>query len=402
MNIGIIGGGASGLICAIILSKANNKVTIIEKNSTLGKKILMTGNGRCNYFNQNMSLDKYYSHDKNLLENIINQENINEVLSFFDNIGIVPNIKNGYYYPASNTATAILNSLLIEIKNNNVTTILDTVVTDIKKRQDSFTVITNNKNYNFDKVIIAIGSNAGTKEENNLATIIQNFNLPIINPKPALVPLILEGNFFRKWSGIRANATVSIYNKNNLLKSDTGEVQLTDYGASGICVMNLSSLVANYNVNDLTMHFNFLPNLKKEEVAKFLEERNAKLKNRTIIELLESIVPYKLLYILISLSKISNECHFKSLTTEELERLIKNLCDLTIPIVATKELHKAQVVTGGIKLSALNEHLEAKNTSGLYFMGEAIDVDGVCGGYNLGFAWLSGLVVANSIIKNQK
>ena len=197
MNIGIIGGGASGLICAIILSKANNKVTIIEKNSTLGKIILMTGNGRCNYFNQNMSLDKYYSHDKNLLENIINQENINEVLSFFDNIGIVPNIKNGYYYPASNTATAILNSLLIEIKNNNVTTILDTVVTDIKKRQDSFTVITNNKNYNFDKVIIAIGSNAGTKEENNLATIIQNFNLPIINPKPALVPLILEGNFFR-------------------------------------------------------------------------------------------------------------------------------------------------------------------------------------------------------------
>lgn len=402
MNIGIIGGGASGLICAIILSKANNKVTIIEKNSTLGKKILMTGNGRCNYFNQNMSLDKYYSHDKNLLENIINQENINEVLNFFDNIGIVPNIKNGYYYPASNTATAILNSLLIEIKNNNVTTILDTVVTDIKKRQDSFTVITNNKNYNFDKVIIAIGSNAGTKEENNLATIIQNFNLPIINPKPALVPLILEGNFFRKWSGIRANATVSIYNKNNLLKSDTGEVQLTDYGASGICVMNLSSLVANYNVNDLTMHFNFLPNLKKEEVAKFLEERNAKLKNRTIIELLESIVPYKLLYILISLSKISNECHFKSLTTEELERLIKNLCDLTIPIVATKELHKAQVVTGGIRLSALNEHLEAKNTSGLYFMGEAIDVDGMCGGYNLGLAWLSGLVVANSIIKNQK
>ena len=84
MNIGIIGGGASGLICAILLSKANNKVTIIEKNSTLGKKILMTGNGRCNYFNQNMSLDKYYSHDKNLLENIINQENINEVLNFFD------------------------------------------------------------------------------------------------------------------------------------------------------------------------------------------------------------------------------------------------------------------------------------------------------------------------------
>lgn len=398
MKVGIIGGGASGMMSAILLSREGIDVTIIEKNSALGKKILMTGNGRCNYFNQDIDIDKYYTSDDEFLKTIVNEDNVLKVKEFLNSIGLVPRIKNGYYYPMSNTATSVLNAFLTEIERLKIKTILDSEINGIKKIENKYQVLVNGRKMLFDKIIISIGSKAGLKENNNYE-LLNSLGIKMTPILPALCPLVLNGDFFNKWSGIRVEARVSIYENDRFLKSDLGEVQLTDYGISGICVMNLSSLVSKalYQKKKVKVHLNFLPNIEKENIDKWLTLRDNTLYQRTVIELLESIIPYKLLYILVSKSGINSNCHYKSLTKKEKDDLISNLSDLTLDVIATKEIFKGQVVTGGIPLNRVKTTLEDKEYKDLYYTGEILDVDGVCGGFNLGFAWLSSIVVGDDI-----
>lgn len=398
MKVGIIGGGASGMMSAILLNREGFDVTILEKNSTLGKKILMTGNGRCNYFNQDIGVDKYYISDYEFLKTIVNEENILKVKEFLNSLGLVPRNKNGYYYPMSNTATSVLNAFLTEIERLKIKTILDSEINNIKRKENKYQIMVNGKKMLFDKIIIAIGSKAGLKENANYE-LLNSLGIKMTPILPALCPLVLNGDFFNKWSGIRAEARVSIYENDKFLKSDLGEVQLTDYGISGICVMNLSSLVSKalYQKQKVKVHLNFLPNIEKENIDKWLTLRDNTLYQRTVIELLESIIPYKLLYILVSKAGIKSNCHYKSLTKKEKDDLINNLSDLTLEIRETKEIFKGQVVTGGIPINRVKTTLEDKEYAGLYYTGEILDVDGICGGFNLGFAWLSSIVVSEDI-----
>lgn len=398
MKVGIIGGGASGMMSAILLNREGFDVTILEKNSTLGKKILMTGNGRCNYFNQDIGVDKYYISDYEFLKTIVNEENILKVKEFLNSLGLVPRIKNGYYYPMSNTATSVLNAFLTEIERLKIKTILDSEINNIKRKENKYQIMVNGKKMLFDKIIIAIGSKAGLKENANYE-LLNSLGIKMTPILPALCPLVLNGDFFNKWSGIRAEARVSIYENDKFLKSDLGEVQLTDYGISGICVMNLSSLVSKalYQKQKVKVHLNFLPNIEKENIDKWLTLRDNTMYQRTVIELLESIIPYKLLYILVSKAGIKSNCHYKSLTKKEKDDLINNLSDLTLEIRETKEIFKGQVVTGGIPINRIKTTLEDKEYAGLYYTGEILDVDGICGGFNLGFVWLSSIVVSEDI-----
>ena len=398
MKVGIIGGGASGMMSAILLNREGFDVTILEKNSTLGKKILMTGNGRCNYFNQDIGVDKYYTSDYEFLKTIVNEENILKVKEFLNSLGLVPRIKNGYYYPMSNTATSVLNAFLTEIERLKIKTILDSEINNIKRKENKYQIMVNGKKMLFDKIIIAIGSKAGLKENANYE-LLNSLGIKMTPILPALCPLVLNGDFFNKWSGIRAEARVSIYENDKFLKSDLGEVQLTDYGISGICVMNLSSLASKalYQKQKVKVHLNFLPNIEKENIDKWLTLRDNTLYQRTVIELLESIIPYKLLYILVSKAGIKSNFHYKSLTKKEKDDLINNLSDLTLEIRETKEIFKGQVVTGGIPINRVKTTLEDKEYAGLYYTGEILDVDGICGGFNLGFAWLSSIVVSEDI-----
>lgn len=398
MKVGIIGGGASGMMSAILLNREGFDVTILEKNSTLGKKILMTGNGRCNYFNQDIGVDKYYTSDYEFLKTIVNEENILKVKEFLNSLGLVPRIKNGYYYPMSNTATSVLNAFLTEIERLKIKTILDSEINNTKRKENKYQIMVNGKKMLFDKIIIAIGSKAGLKENANYE-LLNSLGIKMTPILPALCPLVLNGDFFNKWSGIRAEARVSIYENDKFLKSDLGEVQLTDYGISGICVMNLSSLASKalYQKQKVKVHLNFLPNIEKENIDKWLTLRDNTLYQRTVIELLESIIPYKLLYILVSKAGIKSNCHYKSLTKKEKDDLINNLSDLTLEIRETKEIFKGQVVTGGIPINRVKTTLEDKEYAGLYYTGEILDVDGICGGFNLGFAWLSSIVVSEDI-----
>lgn len=397
MNICIIGGGASSFACAIKASRKGNKVTILEKNNNPMKKLLLTGNGKCNYFNSDMNSSHYRSSNNELLDRIINSENIERVLTFFEELGIVPRIKNGYYYPYSNTATTIKNLLLVEAKRLNINVKTNTIVTNIIHK-DKFIIKTNNEDVICDKVVIATGSNASIKnEEYNFYNILKNMGHTIIPVVPALVMLEGKEKYFNDWAGIRSDAVVSLYEDDKFLCSYEGEVQLTNYGVSGICVMNLSGRVSRGLLNNKKelLKINFIPIC--ENVYEYLNERSSKHKNLTIIELLESIINYKLLYVIFKKNNIDPNKKWNDLSNEEKKVLSNELSSFELNITSTKGFENAQVVSGGISLMEVNDDFSSKIVDNLYLIGEILDVDGDCGGYNLGFAFLSGLIVGEVI-----
>lgn len=399
----IVGGGASGMVCAIKAS-SNNEVILIDKNNNLGKKILVTGNGKCNYWNKDINIKHYNSTDIDVLDNIITDENKKNVLDFFDDLGIIPKIKDGYYYPISNQATSIQTALILECKLRGVEIKTEEEVKDIAKIDNGFLVTTNVGKIKVDKVVLATGSRASIKNGNNsMYEIAKNLGHTIVPVLPALVQLELDATFLKDWHGIRQDALVSLYQNNNLIKSEFGELQLTDYGVSGICVFQLSSLVSRglYQNIDNQIEINFLHNLgiKNEmEFIDYFEKRNDMLKGRNISELLDGVLNYKLINLILKISKVDRLSFFDDISYDRLITLGKNFTKLRLRVKATKGYENAQVCTGGVKLNEINpENMESLIVKDLYIVGELIDVDGECGGFNLGFAFISGYLAGRGI-----
>lgn len=396
MDIVIIGGGASGLVAAITASKnKNNKVTLIEKNQTLGKKILATGNGKCNYYNSDQNLSHYNSTNNELVKEIITKENLNEVENFFSSLGIIPKIKNGYYYPFSNQATTIKNALVREVEKNTKV-LLETTVEKIDKVQNKFKVKTNNGVIECDKVIIATGSKASPKTGSTGEgyKFLKKFNHTIIDVNPALVQLKTKGNFLKDWTGIRTDVEVSLYINNKNIKSDQGEIQLTNYGVSGICIFNLSRFVpiALNNNDKVEVKINFLPfTSTPEELLKDLSNNNS------INDILEGILNNKLVAVILNKSSINKNKKYNELSIKEKETLIENLTNFTLEVIGTNSYEECQVCSGGVPLTEINtKTMESKNVNNLHIVGELLDVDGDCGGYNLTFAWVTALLAGKS------
>ena len=384
----IIGGGASGLVAAIYASK-NSDVTLLEKNDKLGKKILITGNGKCNYWNDNQDINNYYSNNIDILKTILTDKNKEEIKRMFDKIGLVPKIKNGYYYPYSNQAITVQTALIKELENNNVNIKLNTTVLDISYK-DEFIIKTNNGEFKADKVIVSTGSYACSKTGSDGFgyEIAKKYNHNIIKPVPSLVQLKAKGNYFKEWSGIRTDVKITYQDL-----SEIGEIQLTDYGVSGVCVYNLSSIISrDLLTTNPILKINFLPFIKtSEELHKYLDDRNKTVVNRNISELLDGLFNYKLVNLLLKLSNIDRDEYWNNISMNKKTILIDNIVDFTLEIIDTTGFDKAQTCSGGIPLTEINPStMESLKQKGLYFTGEVLDADGKCGGYNLEFAFITG------------
>ena len=392
----IIGGGASGLVTAIFAS-LNNDVTILEKNSKCGKKILATGNGKCNYFNSDFTTSHFNTDNKDILDSIITSDNINKVIALFDSIGIVPNIKNGYYYPMSNQSVSVREALVKECLVRGVNTITDCEVTDINYNE-TYTVVTNKGNYNCDKVVISCGSHAYIKEKSIGYDILRKFNHTINPVVPSLVQLVSSGNYLKSWNGVRIDAKVSLYEDNEFKKISFGEVQLTDYGISGICVYQLSSLVSCglYNKKEEVIHINFMSYI--DDFIEYMNKRNSIVKKRTISELFDGIMNYKLSNTLLTLCNIDYNDTWNNISDDKKNKLSKMVTDFEINITDTKGYMCAQTCSGGVPLSEINPNtMESIKNKNLYITGELLDCDGECGGYNLGFAWITGIIAGEAL-----
>lgn len=390
----VIGGGASGLISAIYAKTPNNKVTILERNPSCGKKILATGNGKCNYWNADQNINHYHSTNNELLNEIINKDIQEEVLTFFNNLGIVPKIKNGYFYPFSNQATTIKNALLNEVTNKGIIVRNEFFVKKIIKQEEYFLIEGNNELIKADNIILACGSKASPKtgSDGNGYNLLTKLNHTIIEPHPALVQLKTKGNFLKEWAGIRTDVKVSLYEDNNLIKEESGEIQLTDYGISGICIFNLSRFISiglSQNKKE-EVFINFLPFIENNPLEYLT---NLFKNNNSIKTQLEGILNNKLVSVILKVSNINEYKSFNELTTSEKELLVNNLVSFKTEVIDTNSFEQAQVSTGGVPLTEINlSTMESKIVKNLYIVGEVLDVDGDCGGYNLGFAWMSGIL----------
>ncbi len=390
----IIGGGASGIACAISAARAGRDVTILERNSKCGKKLLITGNGRCNFWNDDHDLCHYHSSHNDLVSSFIDSDC---VLDFFDSLGLVYKVKNGGYYPFSNQALSVESILESELRKLNVEVITDFKVYKIVKFDGYFLI---NDCVKAKNVVIACGSKACSKTgcDGSGYDLALSLGHRLIKPLPSLVQLKGNEDYFKKWSGIRADVEVKLYECDSLVKSECGEIQLTDYGLSGICIFNLSGLVAKGLDNNLkeAIRINFMP--WTDDVYVFLKKIDKSSYRKNIGELLEGFLHYKLVDIILKKCLIKRNIYLNNLSKNEVERLTYCLSNFEVLIDEVNSFEHAQVCQGGIPLDEINPStMESLIVKNLYFAGEIVDIDGDCGGYNLGFAWMSGIKAGKNV-----
>ena len=400
MKIIVVGGGCSGVVAAINAKNKDNEVVILERNNTLLKKLLLTGNGRCNYFNEIYSIDNYHSNNMDLVNDFISDKNITMSKEFFDNLGIVPKIKNGYYYPYSNQAVSIKDILVNEVNRLGIKVIYDTYVEDIEK-EDKFIIKTNNEEYICDKLILSTGSFAYPKTGSDGIgySILEKLGHTIIKPVPALVQLNANSKYLKDWDGVRSDVYLELFEDGEYLTKEEGEIQFTNYGISGICTFNLSHFISRglEENKKYVVKINFVPFIKTL-ISPWLYEYANKNKEKDIYELLEGFLNKKLIPIILKESNIKSSKKYDELTKEEKVKLINSLRHFKVEITSTKGFDSYQVCNGGVSLDEINiDTMESKIVKDLYIIGELLDINGNCGGYNLTECWISGILSGKSI-----
>ena len=387
MKTVIIGSGPSGLFTAINAKDDNNEVVVLEKNNVLGKKILVTGSGKCNYWNDNQSIEKYHSRSSNEIDKIICDENLQSTLSILDEM-IIPYIKDGYYYPFSREAASVRDILVNKCIEKGVVFKENYKVNKVEKINKKFII---NDELEADKLVVSTGSLAYYQDENiSGIEIAKSFGHKIIKPLPSLVQLVSNDKGLKDWEGVRSFAKVSLFSNGNIIKEEYGEVMLTNYGLSGICVMNLSN-EANKLLDDnkeVNVHIDFAHNIDLDKIFKMNTDVNSALK---------SFLNSRLVRKILKESNIDNK-KINELTQEEKDRLIDLITDYKVNIVTTKGFKEAQVVSGGVSLEDINlDNMESTLIPNLYFTGEVLDIDGDCGGYNLTISFVSGYLAGRDI-----
>lgn len=393
----IIGGGASGLTAAIASARAGADVMVLEHMDRIGKKILSTGNGRCNLTNLTMDASCYRSDNPDFPMKILDRYSIWETLTLFEDLGIITKSKNGYIYPNSEQASAVLDTLRLETARLNVTVITNCNIQKLYKKDGSFFAETDQMNVQADAVILATGSKAAphTGSDGSGYELAKRFGHHIIRPLPALVQLRCAEKHFRELAGIRCEARVTLAVGEQILAEDQGELQLTDYGLSGIPTMQVSryAAVALAEGKRVTAYLDFLPSQSYEETEKFLSQRVEKMGCRTAGDLLIGVLNKKLVGLLLKLAKIPANCPVSEVEETAWSRLFALIKAFRANVTATNSFDQAQVCRGGVDTREVSPRtLESRIVSGLYLVGELLDVDGICGGYNLQWAWSTGMI----------
>ncbi len=401
MNVLVIGGGASGIISSIVAASNGANVTILERNNTLGKKLSLTGNGRCNFWNKEQSLDKYHSSNIEEFKTIWNLKK-DEILPFFHNLGIIEKEINGYYYPFSNQALNIVKILENKLHKLNVTIKYNEFVTKIIYK-DKFKVYTSNNIYTADKVIIATGgaSFPKTGSDGNMYKVLKDMGHDIIDVLPSLVQVVGKDSFYKYWEGVRSFGKLSLMEDKKIIKEEIGEIQFTNYGLSGVCTFNLSGLIAKglkKNKEEIIL-IDLVPWFKgsSKEFLNWLDNEEKLLSNYSLLEILEGFLNIKLIKVIFKLANIKDDTTWSNAPKEKIVKLLKNF---PFKVKETLSFDKAQVSSGGVSLKNVNmKTMESKIVPNLYLTGEILDIDGDCGGYNLGIAWITGITAGESVSK---
>ncbi len=453
----IIGAGASGLTAAIAAARQGSSVLVIEQKDKAGKKILATGNGKCNFTNKFQAPECYRSDDSAFAMKVLSHFDVSKTLAFFGELGIYPKERDGYYYPNSEQATSVVSVLLMECQRLKVQIHYNETVVNIDR--PNFTVVTE-VNLSFsDQGKVANSAQKGipdkkkkknqTKEESSQAQLRKNgdkkipfiqdvsqgelprktylskklilatggcaspnlgsdgkgyefakaFGHTIIKPLPALVQLKSPDKFCKTVSGVRLIAHVEVYSNDRLLAQEDGEILFNDYGISGIPILQLSRFVAKAldHGSKVELRLDFLSGTTKAELKEMLKQRVLQNPAKSAEEMMIGLLNHKLSYVVLNEAGIDPYKKVNILSDQEINKLVYKIKGFSMKIQATNSFENAQVSAGGVSTNEIHEDtMESRLIKGLYPVGELVDVDGTCGGYNLQWAWSSGYLAGVS------
>lgn len=383
----IIGGGASGMMAAIQAARTGAAVTLLEHNEKPGKKILATGNGRCNLTNLVQEPSRYRSSQPDFPWTIITQYPLEDTLAFFSELGIYTKDRNGWVYPYSDQAAGVAQVLELEARHQKVKIKTTEEVTDILREDGQYLVKTATWQYPCDSVIISCGSSASNVEGSSTTgyELAEKLGHTVVKPLPSLCGIRGKDNYYAKWAGSRMDGRITLEIDGETVGEEQGEILFTEYGISGIGVFQLSRYAVRGTDEGkiATYHLDLMPQLTKEELVKLLLDRQQAGSYKNPQELLIGLLPRKMIDVLVK-------------KTYEPEKIAERLKDWQVPVKGAYALQQAQICSGGVDPRELTEQLESRLHPGIYFTGEVIDVDGPCGGYNLQWAWSSGAVAGRA------
>ncbi len=393
------------MTAAIFAARQGAEVVLLEHKDRVGKKILSTGNGKCNLSNRKMDASCYRSSVSGFPMKVIRQFPVERTLEFFESLGVVIKDRNGYLYPWSGQASAILDVLRTELKEQKVRVVTECEIHRIlppfgKNREEEkqcYRVETGKGVFQGDCLILAAGSKAapGTGSDGSGYELAAALGHRIVKPLPALVQLKCRESFYKQITGVRTDGRVTLWSDGDLLSSDSGELQLTDYGISGIPVFQVSryAVRALDEGRKVSAVIDFCPELSRKQVAAHLRERRERGGERTLEELFTGWIHKKLALLFLKRSNLRTDRPVKSLTEEEIRTLTACVKEFRTEIIGSNSFEQAQICCGGVDVREVDPFsLESKKRKGLYLIGELLDVDGICGGYNLQWAWSTGAI----------
>lgn len=400
----IIGAGASGLVAAIAAAREGASVLIIEQKEKAGKKILATGNGKCNFTNRFQSPDCYRSDDSTFSMRVLSNFNNILTLQFFEKLGIFPRDREGYIYPNSEQASSIVQVLLMECDRLNIDIVYNEKV--IKTTEPDFTVVSMKSDrtqatYHGKTLILSTGGCASPKlgSDGSGYLLARSFEHRIIEPLPALVSLKSPDKFCKVVSGVRTAAKVSAYVDTKIIIEEKGEIIFTDYGISGIPIMQISRY-ASKALHDRKLVYLSLDLFTQNtllELKEMLISRCNSNPYKTIEQMMVGLLNQKLNYIVIKEAKLKAESPCKHLNESDITKLAEKIKQFKVRINDTNTFDFAQVTVGGVVTTEINSNtMESFIRKGLYLTGELLDVDGTCGGYNLQWAWSTGYIAGSN------
>ena len=402
-EIAVIGGGASGMIAAITARKSGKEVVVLERKDRILKKVLITGNGRCNITNVNANISNYFGKNISSVENILNSFNPQDTMDFFNGLGIICNEENrGKVYPLSGQASSVVDALRFEAERLGVRIETEFYVRKIEKEGFKFKIYSEErKKIEAGRVVIAAGGQSYPELGSNGSgfELAKELGHSVTKLSPSIVQLKSEKHQVKGLQGIKTDVAVTAYGDNKKICTYDGELLFTDYGISGNVVFNISFVMPLYK--NVEFEIDFMEKFDYNELYEILKERKKMMSHLTMENYFNGMINKKLGQFLSKVSGIEKLSKpVKDLNDSEIRKLCTVLKKYRIKILDTTGFKNAQVTAGGVSLDEVNsETLESKIVKGLYFSGEVLDVYGECGGFNLQWAWASGYIAGKNVAK---
>ncbi len=410
----IIGGGASGLYCAAKLTRSSfvgKRILLLESGPRVGRKLALTGSGRCNLTNTDIIPSKYNTDDPDKLISSLFRYGCTETRAYFENVlGVVLEEKGSLVYPATYKSSTVVDALRFYVSDSNIEIGLKERVADICKENDGFDIETESgRTFHTKNVVIATGgitypSTGSTGDAENLLAHLTDKS-DFVPFKPALTSLNSDMAGIKALAGIRCRGEVRICDGNGDIRDKSeGEILFTkDGGISGICVMDVSDIAVKLidAGDDNVKAIINLTGKSAGEIFQMIYIRRQMYAHRTCADALSGMLLRNITeFVMKSMGLKSDSLTLRELTEDQIAELSNLLCAFSVPVTGYGSIDKAQVSSGGFKLKKLDEYMQVKDIPGLYIIGEAVNCNGICGGYNLQWAWTSASLAAEGISQN--